>query len=379
MKVCTLYAALSPAAQMAVFEPAPPLTRKVVLSTNIAETSVTINGIKYVVDSGLVKARAFNPKSGMESLVIIPVSKAAARQRAGRAGREHAGKCFRLYTEESFEGLRDATVPEIRRCNLASVILQMKAIGVDDVLDFQFIEQPSLESLKAGLQHLLVLGALDKHRHLTPLGKQMASLPVEPMMAKALLISLILDCSAQVISIVAMLSVEHVFYSAPGASNNRAKASFEMPEGDHLTLLNAFNQFHACRSKKKQWCRENSISFRAMLKVLDVRKQLDEYVNNNIDRASLRSLGVSDLEHSLSRPEHERVLQTFAQSFHGHVAVRQPSGHYCTIADRKDVYIHPSSVLFRKKPPCVLFNELVMTTKQYMREVSAMDISWLQQ
>eukprot|EP00741_Cyanophora_paradoxa_P004375 tig00000796_g4246.t1 len=187
LEVCMLFAALPWEQQARVFEPAPPGVRKVILATNIAETSITINGVRYVIDPGLSKARGYDPRIGLETLLVQPISRASAKQRAGRAGREAPGKCFRLYTEESYEGLEAATVPEIKRCSLASVALQLKSMGVEP-LSFDFMDPPPKEGLVRSLSLLLALGALDARGRLTqPLGKQMSAFPLDPQFAKAIL------------------------------------------------------------------------------------------------------------------------------------------------------------------------------------------------
>ena len=152
-----------------------------ILATNIAETSLTIAGVRYVVDPGLSKQRAFNPRSGVDTLAVAPISRAAARQRAGRAGREAPGKCFRLYTEEAFHGLPAATRPEILRANLGGVVLQLKALGIDDVLSFPLLDPPPRAALLRSLELLYALGALDDSGKLTGVGTSMARFPLEPM------------------------------------------------------------------------------------------------------------------------------------------------------------------------------------------------------
>lgn len=171
---------------MAVFESAePPTARKVIISTNIAEASVTIDGIVFVIDSGFVKIRAYNPYTGIETLTATGISKASAIQRAGRAGRTRPGKCYRLYTEEAFKGLHETSVPEVQRSNLAPVILQLKALGIDNIVRFDFLTNPPAELASRGLELLYSLGALDDYARLTkPLGYRLAELPVPPMLGK---------------------------------------------------------------------------------------------------------------------------------------------------------------------------------------------------
>ncbi|XP_030956887.1 pre-mRNA-splicing factor ATP-dependent RNA helicase DEAH10 isoform X5 [Quercus lobata] len=209
-----IFSALPSEKQMRVFAPAPTGFRKVILATNIAETSVTIPGIKYVIDPGFVKARSYDPLKGMESLIIVPTSKSQALQRSGRAGREGPGKCFRLYPEGEFEKLEDSTKPEIKRCNLSNVILQLKALGVNDILGFDFMEKPSRASIVKSLEQLYLLGALtDECKLSNPVGHQMARLPLDPIYAKALILASQFNCLEEMLITVAMLSVESIFYT----------------------------------------------------------------------------------------------------------------------------------------------------------------------
>ena len=183
-----LYAGLPTEQQMFVFEPAEENTRKVIIATNIAEASVTIEGVNYVIDCGFVKLRAYNPVTGIETLTATPVSKASANQRAGRAGRTKPGKCYRLYTEQAYEQFEESTIPEIQRSNLAPMILQLKALGIDNIARFDYLTAPPSELVIRALELLYSLGALDDYAKLTrPLGLRMAELSVEPMMAKVLL------------------------------------------------------------------------------------------------------------------------------------------------------------------------------------------------
>jgi len=371
--VCPIFAALPPTQQLKVFEPAPPNARKVILATNIAETSITINGIKYVIDTGVVKSREYNAKIGLDTLRVQTISKAAAMQRAGRAGRESSGKCFRLYTEETFASLPDSTVPEIQRSNLANVVLQLKAIGIDDILSFDFMDKPPLTSLKKALEVLIILGALDTKLAITTLGRKIAQLPLEPTYSKVVLLSLEMGCLRDVLSIVSMLSVESVFYSPRDkrAEADKARLRFFHDDGDHLALLGVYKEYSRNEKNAVQWCWDNFINQKAFKKVIDVRTQLVEYMQNMGTPQEAFSQGGPT-------PDSEKIRKCFVSGFSMNAAQLMPDKKtYTTIIDHKEVYVHPNSVLINKKPPCVLFNELVFTTKEYMRGVMKIEQNWL--
>ena len=252
--VCPLFAALPNHQQQRVFNKAPRNCRKVVLSTNIAETSITIPGVKYIIDTGMVKARGYNPLIGLDLLLVQPVSKAQARQRTGRAGREMPGYCYRLYTEESFLSLAEQTVPEIQRCNLSNVILQLLAIGVKDIVGFDYMDPPSEDSLVSALEELYLLGAIEKKEclGLTALGRQMSYYPLNPPLAKAIMMAQAHECVNEVLSVVAMLSVESVLYS-PNDKRERVsevQKKFFSEDGDHMMLLKVHRAYNAMKGSK---------------------------------------------------------------------------------------------------------------------------------
>ncbi|KAI2665083.1 ATP-dependent RNA helicase DHX33 [Labeo rohita] len=371
MTVIPLYASLPPVQQLRVFQPAPKGSRKVVISTNIAETSITISGIKYVIDTGMVKAKRYNPDSGLEVLAVQRVSKAQAWQRAGRAGREAAGSCYRLYTEEEFDNFASMTVPEIQRCNLASVILQLLALGVPDVLNFDFMSKPSPESLRTAVEQLCILGAVDRKDDqvsLTPLGKKMACFPLEPRFSKTLLISPDFSCTEEVLTIISLLSVDSVLYNPPARRDDvlAVRKKFISSEGDHMTLLNIYRAYKKV-SGNKDWCRENFVNSRNMGLVLEVRAQLrDICIKMNMK-----------LESSLS--ELVNVRRCLAHGLFMNAAELQPDGSYVALDTHQPVAIHPSSVLFQAKPACVVFNELLHTSRCYMRDLCLVDADWLQE
>ncbi|XP_054899962.1 ATP-dependent RNA helicase DHX33 [Poeciliopsis prolifica] len=369
MVVVPLYASLPPAQQLRVFQPAPKGCRKVILATNIAETSVTISGIKYVIDTGMVKAKRFNPDSGLEVLAVQRVSKAQAWQRAGRAGREDAGFCYRLYTEQEFDNLTPMTVPEIQRCNLAGVMLQLMALGIPDVMNFDFMSKPSPEAVRSAVEHLELLGAVERKDGqvlLTALGKRMASFPLEPRYAKTILLSPDFSCSEEILSIVSLLSVDTVLYNPPARRDEvlAARKKFTSSEGDHMTLLNIYRAFKKVGGNK-EWCRENFVNSRNMGLVKDVQAQLREIcLKLNL---KLESCGADT----------GNVRRCLAHGMFINAAELQPDGSYLALETHQAVAIHPSSVLFQAKPAYVVFNELLHTSRCYMRDLCLVDADWL--
>ena len=206
MELCPVFGAQTYEQQQRIFAPTPEGTRKVVVATNIAEASLTIDGIYFVVDSGFCKQSVYNPKSQMDSLVVTPISQDSANQRAGRAGRTGPGVCFRLYTESAYQNeMLPNSIPEIQRANLDNVVLQLKAMGINDLIHFDFMDPPSTQSLVNAMERLYTLDCLDDDGLLTPLGRKMAEFPLNPQLSKALLKSEELGCSSEVLTVVSML------------------------------------------------------------------------------------------------------------------------------------------------------------------------------
>lgn len=281
--ILPLYGSLPPAEQLKVFERTPKHTRKIILATNIAETSLTISGIMFVVDSGFMKIKAYDSRLGCESLITVPVSKSNANQRAGRAGRYRSGKAYRLYTESAYEKLKLHTPPEMQRCDLAPVIIQLKALGVDNICNFDFISAPPSNNLINSLELLHALEALDHNAKLTtPLGYQMAEFPLHPTHSKALLSAEKFGCTKEILSIIAMLQVQHVFVTPSGRKQqaDKAKLKFACIEGDHITLLNVYKTFENKFNKNRkhqamsQWCQSNFLNFKSLHRAMQIREQL---------------------------------------------------------------------------------------------------------
>ena len=344
-----MYAGLTTEQQLYVFEPTPENTRKVIISTNIAEASVTIEGIVYVIDCGFVKLRAFNPVTGIETLTATSISRASAMQRTGRAGRTKPGKCYRLYTEMSYSSMPEATVPEIQRSNLAPVILQLKALGIDNVARFDFLTPPPAELIIRALELLYSLEALDDYAKLTrPLGMRMAELVVEPMMAKVILSSPKFGCLSEILSIAAMVSLQgSVWFSHDGEkkATDTARRKFAAEEGDHLTLLNVYQAFVTKGKKESKWCRDNYLNYKSMTRAVSVRTQLKRYVERfgiNVDESLAKNSQQLD---SLSA-KGEQISRCLTTGFFAHAARMQPDGSFKTVSGGSVLHAHPSSLMF---------------------------------
>ncbi|XP_005179774.1 pre-mRNA-splicing factor ATP-dependent RNA helicase DHX16 [Musca domestica] len=366
--IIPVYANLPSDMQAKIFEPTPPNARKVILATNIAETSLTIDNIIYVIDPGFCKQNNFNSRTGMESLMVVPISKASANQRAGRAGRTAPGKCFRLYTAWAYKHeLEDNTVPEIQRINLGNAVLMLKALGINDLIHFDFLDPPPHETLVLALEQLYALGALNHHGELTKLGRRMAEFPVDPMMGKMLLASEKYKCSEELVSIAAMLSVNSAIFYRPKDKiihADTARKNFNHIHGDHLSLMQVYNQWVET-DYSTQWCYENFIQYRSMKRARDVREQLVGLMQRvEIDMVSCL-------------PETTNVRKAITAGYFYHVARLSKGGNYKTIKHNQTVMIHPNSSLFEELPRWVLYHELVFTTKEYMRQVIEIESKWL--
>ncbi|XP_058763232.1 probable pre-mRNA-splicing factor ATP-dependent RNA helicase DEAH9 isoform X1 [Vicia villosa] len=369
--VLPLYSGLPRADQELVFSPTPRGKRKVVISTNIAETSLTLEGIVYVVDSGFSKQRFYNPVSDIENLVVAPISRASARQRAGRAGRVRPGKCYRLYTEEYFlSHMSTEGIPEIQRSNLVSCVIQLKALGIDNILGFDWPASPSPESMIRALEVLYSLAILDDDAKLTsPTGFQIAEIPLEPMISKMIIASSQLGCSEEILTIAAALSVQSIWISGRGIQkeSDEAKLRFAAAEGDHVTFLNVYKGFHLSR-KSSQWCHKHFVNYHAMKKVVEVREQLRRI-------AQRIGLVLKSCDSDMQVVKKAVTAGFFANACR--LEPYSPDGMYKTLRGSEEVYIHPSSVLFRVNPKWVIFNSLVSTDRKYMRNVMTIDPSWL--
>ncbi|KAF2461204.1 P-loop containing nucleoside triphosphate hydrolase protein [Lineolata rhizophorae] len=381
LKVYPLYGTLPPQQQQKIFEPAPPPDvpdgppgRKCVVSTNIAETSLTIDGIVYVVDPGFSKQKVYNPRVRVESLLVSPISKASAQQRAGRAGRTRPGKCFRLYTEDAFKKeLIEQTYPEILRSNLSATVLELKKLGVDDLVHFDLMDPPAPETLMRALEELNYLACLDDEGELTPLGRLASEFPLDPALAVMLISSPEFYCSNEILSITALLSVPQIFVR-PAAQRKRAdemKDLFAHSDGDHLTMLNVYHAFKGAEAQAnpKQWCHDHFLSFRALQQADNVRTQLRRIMERS--EIDLVSTDFNDKKY------YENIRRALVAGFFMQVAKKDASGKlYTTVKENQSVLLHPSTVL-ATEAEWVVYNEYVLTSKNYIRTVTAVKPEWL--
>ncbi|KAK7056332.1 hypothetical protein VNI00_002885 [Paramarasmius palmivorus] len=366
-----LHAGLSTDEQLAVFEPAERGTRKVIVSTNIAEASVTIEGIKFVVDSGFVKIRVYNPTTALSSLATVPTSKASATQRAGRAGRTSPGICYRLYTLEAFEALPPSTPPEITRTDLTTPILQLKSLGIDNLMKFEWVSAPPAESVLRALEGLYAAEMIGEDGRLTGTGQKVAECPVEMGIARMLFKSKEYQCGEEILTIAAMTAVQDVFVirdGGPGALDELERRKFTAEEGDHLTLLNAYNAFTRY-GRSSGWCKSHALSFRAMSRAVSIRSQLKKYMQRfNLPLESCQG-------------DAKRLRRCLVSGYWRNGAKWVGDGTYRSVRGNKVkvLYAHPTSVLFTRKPRSgwVIFHEMEETKKTQIRVITEIESDWL--
>ncbi|RMZ92406.1 hypothetical protein DV736_g358, partial [Chaetothyriales sp. CBS 134916] len=425
--VLPLYAALPSHLQQRIFEHTPKFTRKVIIATNIAETSITVPGVRHVIDCGKSKRRIFRPSLNLDSLLTTPISRSSANQRSGRAGRDAPGNAYRLYTEAEFYRLAVDTEPEILRCDLSQLVITLKSHDVVDLKDFPLLTRPPKRALERAIMSLLQLQALDPTSgQITALGREISLLPLPGYLARILLASAApkYDCVDEVIDIVSALSVENIFLNIhasqplaaaqsqqsgsaegddeqPQDARLRLRRQFYRREGDHLTLLATVQAYVEENVDRKRWCEERAINHRAMQAVMDVRKQLTGLMMMRRKREKRQCVrtepdgdGVAngnDNHHKNDSSDLSvRILRCLLTGLYPNVArlstvvngaSKGPSflggGQYITLSTNQAISIHPSSVLFGKKVEAIMSSEFVFTTKAYARCVSAVQMVWV--
>ncbi|XP_019058186.1 PREDICTED: pre-mRNA-splicing factor ATP-dependent RNA helicase DEAH1-like [Tarenaya hassleriana] len=363
--ICPLDSNLPTDVQAKAFEPTPKGSRKIVLATDIAETSETVDGIKHVVDPGYCKLNSYNPTTGVESLLLTPISKVLANLRADQSGRTCPGKCFRLY---DYNDLKDNTVPEIQRADLAGVVLALKSLGIQDLFDFDFMDPPPHQALFKALELLYALGALDEDGEMTEVGQRMVEFPVDPMLSKMIVASDKYKCSEEITSIAAMLSLGDSIFHRPKHKQvqaDNARMSFHTGNvGDHIALLRIYSSWKET-NYSTQWCYDNYIQVQSMKRARDICKQLE---------GLLRRVGI---ELSSNPNDLDAIRKAILAGFFSHSAKLENDGTYRRVENSHTVSIHPSSGLLEVAPRWVVCHELVLTTKEYMHQITEFEPKWL--
>ncbi|PPQ86311.1 hypothetical protein CVT25_005612 [Psilocybe cyanescens] len=378
---CTMFAAQEHSQNNKAFSPTPPNTRKCILATNIAETSITIPGIKYVIDTGKCKEKQYLARisgGGFDTLLTRDITKSSAMQRAGRAGREGTGACFRLYTEDAFNTMAVSGEPEILRCSLTSSILNLKCLG-QNLEELDLMDKPDLDSMAdlkpvaSALKTLWLLGAIDNHQKLTPSGRQMALFPLEPQYACAVVASKEYGCTSEVLDIVSVLSASSKLFidiSEQRDAVTEARRKFRHPSGDHLTVLNAVKAYRdiaASENKhsRREWCRKHFLNERTFLEARDIREQL------------VVTCGRIGIDVSVSAKENEDlVIRSMGHGLAGNSAFLQADGTYKQTMGQTIVKVHPGSSLCDKKVPAIIYDDLMYTNQIYARGVSSIPKSF---
>lgn len=354
-----LYGRLSKEDQERVFLEPPKGKKKVIISTNIAETSVTIADITTVIDSGLAKLNFYNPRTFTSTLSETQVSKASCNQRRGRAGRTREGTCYRLYGRKDFESRPLYTTEEIYRTDLSEVVLQMADLGITDFMGFDFISHPGKEGIIGAIDTLDMLGALDEERNLSPIGKLMVNFPLEPRVSRIIVESIMKypDVMEEVLVASSFLSANSPYVLPPGEEMEARKAHhrFQEIEGDFVSYLKLFSEFTNSQNKA-MFCEKNYLDLRMMLEIQNIDEQLKEIVGH----MGLPIVGGGDKSD---------YLTCIASGMIQFVCERSGRESYRSLTADK-IFIHPGSVMFRKEPLYIVAGEIVRTSRMFAMSVS---------
>lgn len=387
-EVVPLYARLSMAEQNKVFQLSQ--KRRIILSTNVAETSLTVPGIKYVIDPGQVRISRYSVRSKIQRLPIEKISQASANQRKGRCGRVSEGICIRLYDEEDFKTRPEFTSPEIHRTSLANVILTMAQLRLGKVKHFPFIEPPNDKAVNDGFRTLQELGAIDDKRQITQEGRKIAKLPIDPSIARMVLAGEENGVLAEVIILASVLSIQDPrdINESNMQAARQAHKKFEDERSDFLFFLNLWRFYeqqrrHLSQNKLRKLCKTNFLSYLRMREWHDLTMQLTQ---------SLKRIGMkvgqlhlyeevrkgNDVFERLSEVHSIALHRSLMSGLLGNIAMRDDEKAYLGTRNTK-LFIHPSSVLFKKRPKWLLSAELVETSKLFARTNAVIDVRWVEQ
>lgn len=386
--VLPLYARLSGSQQRLVFEKAG--EQKIIVATNIAETSLTIPGIKYVIDSGLARILEYNPRSQTTGLPIKPVSRSSTEQRKGRCGRVQNGICIRLYSAEDFAERQLYTAPEIMRSNLAGVILRMLTLHLGSVQSFPFIDRPQPKNIRDGIDILHDLGAIEKNTgdtetdsyKLTAIGRKMAQLPLDPRISRILIEAEKEECLREAAIIAAALSIqdprERPYEKTDQAA--RAHALFQHPESDFLTYLNIWDHYHdiwerlQTQNKMRKFCHEHFLSYRRMIEWRDIYQQITGIIYDDKVPANIKKHGKTDMDQNLYDKIHKCILSGYIS----HIAQKKEKNFYLA-AKSREVMIYPGSGLFNRAGSWIVAAEITQTSRLFARNVANIKSEWLEE
>mmetsp|Transcript_25238 Transcript_25238/g.35038 ORF Transcript_25238/g.35038 Transcript_25238/m.35038 type:complete len:780 (-) Transcript_25238:766-3105(-) len=366
-----LYANLSYNLQNKIFLKLPINKRKVVLSTNIAETSLTISGITFVIDSGLCKLKYFDYLAKYETLIVSPIAKSSAWQRSGRAGRTAKGICFRLYTVDTYKFvLRKAIVPEIQRIEIDSVILILKCLGINDINNFEFLDKPPVESVFASLEHLYILGGLNEEGQLSKLGRYMCEFPLKPSLSKILIISNFHQCVEEILIICSILSLESRIFNYNHLNNVDQKQVLKkftiIPKSDHLSYLNVFREW-INNDFSINWTDRNSIDAKIMFKARFIFEQL---LGLNQKLLNSQKIGINKTNPTM-------IIKCLLSGLFMNAAFFYSANCYRLLSSSTVVSVHPSSLLLNYNTKWVVFQNIVLTNKEFINVITEVKIEWL--
>ncbi|KAM0907296.1 hypothetical protein ACQ4PT_016222 [Festuca glaucescens] len=383
--VLPLHGSLPPEQQVRVFAPAPPDCRRFIVATNVAETSLTVDGVVFVIDCGYVKQRQYNPSTGMYSLDVVQISRVQADQRAGRAGRTRPGKCYRLYPSAIYQNeFLEATIPEIQRTSLAGSVLYLKSLNLPDIdiLKFDFLDPPSRESLEDALRQLYLIDAIDESGQITDVGRLMSELPLDPSLSRTLIEANELGCLSQALTVAAVLSAEITLRQTRSKDMEGKRKRQELPDGsgwgDHVQLLQIFESWDQA-GYDPRWCSDHDLQVRGMKFSKDVRNQLSQIIQKV-------AKGPTDLQARRGRksdPDYRKLRRALCVGYGNQLAERMIHHNgYHTVGYRTQlVQVHPSSVLtedeYGKLPVYVVYHELINTTRPFMRNVCGVEQDWV--
>ena len=369
-EVLPLLARLSASEQNKIFNRSS--KRRIILSTNVAETSLTVPGIKYVIDSGIARISRYSWRSKIQRLPIEPISQASANQRKGRCGRVSSGICYRLYSEEDFNQREEFTVPEIQRTNLAAVILQMENMQLGHVEDFPFVEPPDSRLVNDGYKLLHELGAIDSNNKVTPIGKQLSRLPVDPKLGRILIEAGTENCLTEALVIVSALAVqdprERPLDKKQAA--DEAHKKFVDNRSDFISWCNIWSNYHENKkalsgNKLRKWCKDNFISWMRMREWIDTHRQIKKMLDE------------LKFKFNSSEASYEAIHRSLLTGFLSQIGFKEEGHEYQACRQRK-FHIFPGSGLFKKGPKWVIASEIVETQKVYARNLAKIEPEWIE-